>query len=378
MPEYQLEIKQIVDYPRCRIYREFIKTLIDDRNIRTNDGCSGLFYYIALCAYASSQTLHSCQNGIRYSVSPGEGFCSINELKGILHLHSFGQILDVLYGLQDDGLIQFRILDRGRLVKYFIADWHRHNTVLKYNCLCRRDTGCFFVPYTAVIELLSMDKCSEMDILLDLWLSAVYRDERIQGSFDGPIVYLRNESGSPFVSYSMLAKRWGRSKLAVKRILKKLCQLGYLSIFPSPHHKDMVLYLQNYPSAAFQISDILVDKDELPLSLHLSLFEKDDVTATPDYTSNPSESIFVQHVDAAAAKVLRLLALQGIACGKCSQCSYQLSRLHANNEDVPDTQDEKYRMETLCNGQQLLYRFELTIRNNLIGVASDGKEKCVK
>ena len=140
MSEYQLEIKQIVDYPRCRIYREFIKTLIDDRNIRTNDGCSGLFYYIALCAYASSQTLHSCQNGIRYSVSPGEGFCSINELKGILHLHSFGQILDVLYRLQDDGLIQFRILDRGRLVKYCIADWHRHNTVLKYNCLCRRDT----------------------------------------------------------------------------------------------------------------------------------------------------------------------------------------------------------------------------------------------
>ena len=121
-----------------------------------------------------------------------------------------------------------------------------------------------------------------------------------------------------------------------------------------------------------------MDKDELPLSLHLSLFEKDDVTAIPDYTSNLSESTFVQHVDAAAAKVLSLLALQGIACGKCSQCSYKLLRLHADDEGVPDTQDEKYRMDTLCNGQQLLYRFELTIRNNLIGVASDGKEKCVK
>ena len=31
---YKLEIKQIVDYPRCRIYREFIQSLIADRSIR--------------------------------------------------------------------------------------------------------------------------------------------------------------------------------------------------------------------------------------------------------------------------------------------------------------------------------------------------------
>ena len=34
MPEYQLEIKQLVDYPRCRIYREFVQTLIADRSMR--------------------------------------------------------------------------------------------------------------------------------------------------------------------------------------------------------------------------------------------------------------------------------------------------------------------------------------------------------
>jgi len=26
--DYQLELKQVVDYPRCRIYREFIQSLI--------------------------------------------------------------------------------------------------------------------------------------------------------------------------------------------------------------------------------------------------------------------------------------------------------------------------------------------------------------
>ena len=42
MPEYTLEIKQIVDYPRCRIYRQFVQALIADRSIRVSGG-SGLF-----------------------------------------------------------------------------------------------------------------------------------------------------------------------------------------------------------------------------------------------------------------------------------------------------------------------------------------------
>ena len=44
MSEYTLEIKQIVDYPRCRIYRQFVQALIADRSIRVSGG-SGLFVY---------------------------------------------------------------------------------------------------------------------------------------------------------------------------------------------------------------------------------------------------------------------------------------------------------------------------------------------
>ena len=55
MSEYQLEIKQIVDYPRCRIYRQFIQNLMADRSIRTSGG-SGLFYYTVLCNYANFRT----------------------------------------------------------------------------------------------------------------------------------------------------------------------------------------------------------------------------------------------------------------------------------------------------------------------------------
>lgn len=41
---YQLELKQLVDYPRCRIYREFIRSLVKEKNIRTNGG--SLFFFI--------------------------------------------------------------------------------------------------------------------------------------------------------------------------------------------------------------------------------------------------------------------------------------------------------------------------------------------
>ena len=37
MSKYELQIKQVVEYPLCRMYRQFIQSLIKDRNIRLND-----------------------------------------------------------------------------------------------------------------------------------------------------------------------------------------------------------------------------------------------------------------------------------------------------------------------------------------------------
>lgn len=65
MQSYQLEMKQIVDYPRCRIYRQFIQNLMADRSIRTGGG-SGLFYYTVLCNYANFRTSYLRIDGIRY------------------------------------------------------------------------------------------------------------------------------------------------------------------------------------------------------------------------------------------------------------------------------------------------------------------------
>ena len=69
--DYQLELKQIVDYPRCRIYREFLRSLMEDRDIRTN-GSSYLFYYMTLCSYANFRSSYRQIEGISYLVGPGE------------------------------------------------------------------------------------------------------------------------------------------------------------------------------------------------------------------------------------------------------------------------------------------------------------------
>ena len=50
LTEYQLEIKQVVEYPRRRIYKEFMEMLMSDPDIKTSDGC-GLYHYIVLSCF---------------------------------------------------------------------------------------------------------------------------------------------------------------------------------------------------------------------------------------------------------------------------------------------------------------------------------------
>ena len=119
MKNYQLELRQIVDYPRCRIYREFIQTLIADRSIRTG-GCSGLFYYVVLCAYANFRTSYRRIDGISYTVYPGEWICSITDITEWFRVRFHYQAFAILKSLQDRQLITFTRLGRGHIVKFSI------------------------------------------------------------------------------------------------------------------------------------------------------------------------------------------------------------------------------------------------------------------
>ncbi len=152
--------------------------------------------------------------------------------------------MEILEDLQKRNLITFTTLSRGNVVKYKITVWNIHNTVLDYNCPCQKETGFFFLALTTANTLLSSEHCSEMDIVLDLWLCAIYNDVQVEGSGLGPVVYLRNGTGNPLVSYRELAERWGIGKTTVSRILKKLEAKGYLSLITFPGRSGTVIYLQ--------------------------------------------------------------------------------------------------------------------------------------
>lgn len=270
MSEYQLEIKQIVDYPRCRIYRQFVQSLINDRSIRISGG-SGLFCFTVLCSYANFRTSYRRIDGISYTVYPGEWIVTTKELAQWFRTRFYWQAIEILEKLQKMHLLSFISLNRGKVIKYRITDWRKHNTVLDYNCPCQKDTGFFFMPLSPAAELISTERCSEMDIVLDLWLSTVYNDTQVQGSEVGPVVYLRSGTGSPIVSYSELSARWGISKATVGRVLKHLEELQYIKLISFPGKKGSVIYLQNYLSTMFQISDVLIDKEEVAMVLKIKL-----------------------------------------------------------------------------------------------------------
>ena len=384
MPEYQLEIKQIVDYPRCRIYRQFVQTLIADRSIRTS-GCSGLFYFVVLCSYANFRTSYRRMDGISYTVYPGEWLFSLGELSGCLRTRFHHQAVSILDDLQRRHLITYVLLGRGKLVKVKIVGWRKHNTVLDYNAPCQKDTGFFFFPFSAVAELVGSSKCSEMDAVLDLWLNTVYNDAQVQGSEIGPVVYFRNGTGSPLVSYGDLAARWGVSKATAGRYLRKLSELGYLTFSSFPGTHGSVIYLQNYLSTMFQLSDVMIDKEEIAMALNIKInLPAEETSASSDpaedfcSVSKPSAGVSKPHIEAIGQKVREILAAQGISCVQCPKSRYMLLPLSDDcrkeilEREINSLPPEiRYSFTVSCGDSCEVFRFELT----LVPVAEQEKEE---
>lgn len=361
--DYQLEIKQIVDYPRCRIYREFLQTLMKDRTIRTK-GSSYLFYFMILCSYANFRSSYRRLEGISYLVGPGEWICKTSELSEWFRTRFQHQAISILSYLQDQHYIAYTKLGRGNLIKFSINGWKQHNSAFEYNYPCLKDAGFFFFPIASVHELISMGKCSEMDIVLDLWIHAIYNDEQVQGSEVGPVVYFRNCTGNPLTSYSDLSLRWGISKASVSRILNKLQTAKYLSLVSFPGRHGSVIYLCNYLSTMFKISDVMLDKEEISMAFQIPIVLGDIVNeSTPELVkdeqitvSGSVNSVSKHHMREIIEKVAGILAAQGVSCCVCHKTRYILYELS-------DCRKTKYRFSLSigCPGGDTLYQFELIL-----------------
>lgn len=366
MSEYQLEIKQIVDYPRCRIYRQFIQTLIEDRSIRISGG-SYLFYFMVLCSYANFRTSYRRIDGVSYTVYPGEWICRLSELKEWFRTRYQYQTLGILEFLQEQHHITYSTVGRGQVVEFKIQGWKKHNTVLDYNAPCQKNTGFFFFPISKTAELISIGKCSEMDILLDLWLHAIYHDGQVQGSDVGPVAYFRDGTGSPLIGYSELAKRWGISKATTGRVLNRLAKQEYISLLAFPGRHGSVIYLNGYLSTMFQISDVMIDKEEVAMSIGIKLSVPEAEASEPENAideeqicvSSGGNSVSKTHLRRMIGKVAKTLAAGGLVCCECSHSIYKLSPLsHGCKEAI-----EEFSLTIAC-GEAELYRFELRLLPN--------------
>lgn len=360
MSEYHLEIKQVVDYPRCRIYRQLIRELMQDRGIRTG-GSPGLFCYTVLCSYANFRTSYRRIDGISYTIRPGEWLCGLQEVKEWFRTRFQYQAMEILDWLQERHLITYSLLNHGKLVRYQITGWHKHNRVLEYNAPCQKDTGFFFLPISVAADLAGMTRCSEMDALLDLWIHTVYNDEQVTGSESGPVVYLRNGTGNPVLCYAELAERWGVSKATAGRYVKKLEELGYVTVMSFPGSQGSAVYLNNYLSMMFEVSDVLLDKEEAAMTLHVKLsMPEEEGSGVSESESGVSES----YMEEAVRKVGEILSLQGFPCHYCPWMQYKLLPL-SDCEGIYDRRENRKGDRRLlvmsCGGYRECFRFELSI-----------------
>lgn len=228
-----LSAKQLVRFPYCRIYRRFLNSIVENSAIRKR-GQALLF---------------------RYAMQAGEWVTTYRELCERLHLRTHKQARTLLYQLESMNLIEMQEDTRRKLVRFEIRCWHKTNTTLSYSAPCPKDTGFFFFPVAQIPDLIGTGRCSEADMLLDLWMNTVYQDAGVPGSALGPVVYFRQESGLPLISCTNLAVRWGVSKATVHRVLKKFERLSLVAVHHYPGKRGSVIVMQGYLSTMFSVAD---------------------------------------------------------------------------------------------------------------------------
>ena len=206
--------------------------------------------------------------------------------------------------------------------------------------------------------------------ILDLWIHAVYNDSSVLGSDSGPIVYYRDNTGNPLTSFNELGERWSLSKASVSRLLKKLEEKEYITLISFTGKHGSVIYLNNYLSVMFNISDVMIDKEEIAMKMQLPIHVPEEITIEDSASVSVSETVTDSqitvtkndscvpdsHMKFIVQKVAELLDSQGIPCCHCSKTRYILSPLSAC-KDIFNT----FTLNIICPYGNAAYRFELSV-----------------
>ena len=115
----------------------------------------------------------------------------------------------------------------------------------------------------------------------------------------------------------------------------------------------------------FQISDVMVDKDEVAMSLSIRTTAPDSVSEKPVlWHSNGEVIVSKPHREVMAQKVLQLLALQGVSCAECPRMTYKLYPLSDDSKGMYErgTVVRGFRMDVLCSSGATVYTFEFSTK----------------
>ncbi len=227
-------MKQTAFAPFVRIQRDWFWDLAYSDSFR-NEGTLHLFSFTALFALARFRAGQAKISGREYAVEPGQHVGRISFLRRALRACSKEEALSVLDSFRGAGLLEYSPAggDPG-VLRLEIPGWKRWCEHPGYNYYSRTGSGFFFFPVEAGKRLLLETGkrgrllFSELDAVVDLWIHTVLDDPSVRGSRSMPVVYYSGLDGSPLLSCSYLADRWGWSKMAAGRFLAKLEREGVI------------------------------------------------------------------------------------------------------------------------------------------------------
>ena len=157
----------------------------------------------------------------------------------------------------------------------------------------------------------------------------------------------------------------------MSRILSKLQDKEYLLLVSFTGRHGNVIYLCSYLSTMFNISDVMIDKEEICMTFQIPVHipetssipeaepireEQITIMETESSVSGENSCVSKTHMKKVVQKVAQILTAQGIPCCECPKTLYKLYPLSDCKETIV-----RYSLEIACPDGKMPYRFELTL-----------------
>lgn len=136
--------------------------------------------------------------------------------------------------------------------------------------------------------------------------------------------------------------------------------------YPGTH--GSVISLQGYMSTMFQVADVMVDKEEIAMSLCIKLKSHEVVEEIDaDSVSKSENSVSKLDVEILLAKIISFINAQGFSCSNCGRMKYMLLELSDCKEGIKSkikfiAEDRKYRLIVICGEKRALFEFEVCLK----------------